>query len=640
MKFVLILMVRNESKIIERCLKAVEDVVDAFCVHDTGSTDDTCEIVERFLKEHTGCLTTSEWKDFGHNRTLSFRAARDFVKDWDLTQTYGLLLDADMVFHAGTLRQQTLTEKGYTFIQQNGNLEYPNCRLVRMDYDWVCRGVTHEYWDGPTSALPKEVCWIEDCNDGGCKADKFVRDARLLEEGLRQESENVRYMFYLGQTYHSLGRFEDSIRMYKKRFKAGGWDEERWYSLYMIGQSYQTLKRIPEFEKYMVKAYEFRPGRAESIYKLAKYFRETSQHYKAYHYIRLGKAIPMSKDSLFVETDVYSGLFDYEETICLYYIGKDREGLQATIEYLLTKQHHLDNVYANLPFYIHPIGHQFQNHPVQRDIFGRDYHPSSVSTCGDLQMVRFVNYAITNTGSYDMKDGHYSSNHKVRTQNAIWKPDGTVILMDDGSIKLPRRQHHILGAEDVRLYRNAANTLRFVATSPEYSEKIRILTGEVDAETGKYKNTQVIESPLDSDCEKNWIPVNNTDDILYSWKPLRVGHLEGNQMKIDKEISTPWLFQHLRGSAVPLRVKDELWCLVHFVMYSMPRKYFHCIVVLDATTYVPKRVSLPFVFRSEGIEYCLSMTQQKNDMEFIFSVWDDNPTITRVPLSEFTWVQT
>jgi len=123
MKFVLILMVRNESKIIERCLKAVEDVVDAFCVHDTGSTDDTCEIVERFLKEHTGCLTTSEWKDFGHNRTLSFRAARDFVKDWDLTQTYGLLLDADMVFHAGTLRQQTLTEKGYTFIQQNGNLE-------------------------------------------------------------------------------------------------------------------------------------------------------------------------------------------------------------------------------------------------------------------------------------------------------------------------------------------------------------------------------------------------------------------------------------------------------------------------------------------------------------------------------------
>lgn len=640
MKIVLILMIRNESKIIERCLKAVEGVVDAFCVHDTGSTDDTCEIVERFLKGRMGCLTTSVWKDFGHNRTLSFQAARDFVKEWDLTQTYGLLLDADMVFHAGTLRKQNLTEIGYTFIQQNGNLEYPNCRLVRMDYDWVCRGVTHEYWDGSTSPLPKEICWIEDCNDGGCKSDKFVRDARLLEEGLRQEPENVRYMFYLGQTYHSLGRFEDSIRMYKKRFKAGGWDEERWYSLYMIGQCYQSLERIPEFEKYMLKAYEFRPSRAEPIYKLAKHFREKSQHYKSYHYIRIGKSIPMSKDSLFVETDVYSGLFQYEETICMYYMDKHSEGLQSSIEYLLTKHDNLNNVYSNLPFYIHPIGDQFQNHPVQRDAFGRDYHPSSVSTCGDIQMVRFVNYAITNTGSYDMKDGHYSSNHKVRTQNALWKPDGSLISMKDESITLSRRDHHILGMEDVRIYRNSTNTLRFVATSSEYSDKIRIVAGEIDVEEGNYMNTKVIQSPLNSDCEKNWIPVQGTDDIIYSWNPLRIGHLEEDRLKFDKQIKTPWMFQHLRGSATPIRVKDELWCLVHFVMYTTPRKYYHCIVVLDATTYVPKRISLPFVFRNEGIEYCLSMTQQKNDMEFIFSVWDDNPTITRVPLSDFTWVHT
>jgi len=245
MKFVLILMVKNESRIIERCLKSVENVVDAFCITDTGSTDNTCDIVDTFLETHTGCLSQVPWKNFGESRTDSFQCARDYIRDelkWDLKETYGLLLDGDMVFVPGTLRETPLSEIGYTIVQSAGNLEYPNCRLIRMDYDWKCVGVTHEYWDGTTVALPKSVCYIDDRNDGGCKSDKFIRDVMLLEKGLEQSPTNGRYMFYLAQTYHSLGRWKDSIAMYKKRIQAGGWFEEVWYSHYMIGQCYQQLK--------------------------------------------------------------------------------------------------------------------------------------------------------------------------------------------------------------------------------------------------------------------------------------------------------------------------------------------------------------------------------------------------------------
>jgi glycosyltransferase involved in cell wall biosynthesis len=204
MKFVLILMVRNESRILERCLNSVQGLVDAFCIHDTGSTDTTREIARSFLEtgKRKGCLTESVWKDFGTNRTTSFQAAQDYLTTagWDLKTTYGLLLDADMMFHPGSLKEQTLGEIGYSIVQCAGTLEYPNCRLVRMDHPWRCQGVTHEYWDGPTSKLDKATCWIEDHNDGGCKSDKFERDARLLEEGLRETPTNERYMFYLAQT--------------------------------------------------------------------------------------------------------------------------------------------------------------------------------------------------------------------------------------------------------------------------------------------------------------------------------------------------------------------------------------------------------------------------------------------------------
>ena len=79
MKLVLILMIRNESRILERCLKAVEKVVDAFCIHDTGSTDTTCDIAREWLKTHPGSLSFSEWKNFGYNRTQSFLCAKEFV---------------------------------------------------------------------------------------------------------------------------------------------------------------------------------------------------------------------------------------------------------------------------------------------------------------------------------------------------------------------------------------------------------------------------------------------------------------------------------------------------------------------------------------------------------------------------------
>jgi glycosyltransferase involved in cell wall biosynthesis len=43
-KFVMILMVKNEEKIIQRCMAAVEGIVDAYVVTDTGSTDKTVDL--------------------------------------------------------------------------------------------------------------------------------------------------------------------------------------------------------------------------------------------------------------------------------------------------------------------------------------------------------------------------------------------------------------------------------------------------------------------------------------------------------------------------------------------------------------------------------------------------------------------
>ena len=70
------LTVRNEAKIIERCLEAAGPDVDAVLLADTGSDDDTIAIAEQCCAKLGKPLrmVRHEWCDFGHNRTLTFQA--------------------------------------------------------------------------------------------------------------------------------------------------------------------------------------------------------------------------------------------------------------------------------------------------------------------------------------------------------------------------------------------------------------------------------------------------------------------------------------------------------------------------------------------------------------------------------------
>ena len=637
-------MVKNEEKIIRRCMEAVEGVVDAYVVTDTGSTDKTTDIALDFLMTHEGCVEVNMWKDFGKSRTDSFKNAQDYCKarGWDLKDSYGLLLDGDMIFVPGSLKEQTLGALGYTMIQSAGNMEYPNTRLVRMDYDWVCRGVTHEYWDGECKGLPKSICYIDDRNDGGCKSDKFPRDLALLQKGLIDEPTNVRYVFYLAQTYHALGKWDEAIEWYKKRIAMGGWFEEVWYSHYMIAKTYETLNKPYQFEEWVQKAYAFHPGRAEALYCLAKYFRVKGDHYKAMHYIRIGQKIPLSSDSLFIENDVYTGLFDYEDSVCRFYtMGTKREALRSSIKYLMTEKPVPDNVYSNLQFYIDPIAPDCKPIPIHRHLFGPNFHPSAISVCGDYHNIRFVNYNLNHTNTtYTMKDGEYSDKNVVRTENAcLHAPTGEVVLMKDGSVTLPRRATHICGLEDVRIYQNSDDKLCFVATTSEYSDRLSIVRGRYNPDSASYSDCVVMKSPKNSGCEKNWLPISHTEHFIYQWHPLEIRTFVGNEAPLHVEHSTPWFFRHLRGSAAPILVKNELWALAHFVIGSCPRIYYHCIVILDNVTYAPKRISIPFLFYSNLIEFCTNLSVSGSKITCMFAMLDDAPYSATFTLAEDDWIQ-
>src|SRR6187399_3263414 len=72
----LTMIVKNETAVVERCLRSVRPFVDCWSIVDTGSTDDTPRLIAAALADLPGELHERPWSDFGHNRTEALALAR------------------------------------------------------------------------------------------------------------------------------------------------------------------------------------------------------------------------------------------------------------------------------------------------------------------------------------------------------------------------------------------------------------------------------------------------------------------------------------------------------------------------------------------------------------------------------------
>src|SRR5580692_7710276 len=82
------MIVKNESKVICRCLESVKPLIDYWVIVDTGSKDGTQEIIKKFMKDIPGELHECPWVNFAHNRNEALSLAK---KKAD----YLLFIDAD-----------------------------------------------------------------------------------------------------------------------------------------------------------------------------------------------------------------------------------------------------------------------------------------------------------------------------------------------------------------------------------------------------------------------------------------------------------------------------------------------------------------------------------------------------------------
>jgi len=352
MKICLTMIVKNESKIISRLIDSVLPIIDSWCIVDTGSTDNTIEIVKSKLSHLPGEIVSSPWVNFGHNRSQVVELSRKWG-DWSLT------LDADMILVDNGFNKSELDSAvaGYYLFQKSPSISYSNMRFLNTKFTWKSIGVTHEYYSvaEPNSDL-KTIYSLEinDIGDGGAKADKFERDIRLLVDDLKVDPNNSRSHFYLAESYYNTQQFALARKYYRSCVDLTTWDQERFFAKYKIGLSSIALVESDEvISADLMLAWLDRPLRAEPIFRLAQYFKSKNWE-KAYALLKLCVSIPYPHgEALFVFPDNYGAHPLDELSLAAWYTGRFHEfescilSLKAYPEYY---EKHKDRLENNLSY--------------------------------------------------------------------------------------------------------------------------------------------------------------------------------------------------------------------------------------------------------------------------------------------------
>jgi glycosyltransferase involved in cell wall biosynthesis len=319
------MIVRNEAPVIRRCLESVRPLIDHWLVVDTGSSDDTPDVVRETLDGVPGDLVQRPWKDFGHNRNEALDLGRPHAD-------YLLTIDADeeLVIPQDFVMPE-LDAGGYEIRQEISGSEvvFYRIQLIRADLPWRWVGRVHEVLHCDAEAKVRRLPDVTNVGfyDSTRNVDrqaKFESDVRLLQLDLEERPDDPRTVFYLAQSLRDSGDPEGALRYFTKRVQLGGWDEERWYAAFQTAAMAERLGRQHAIvlDAYLG-AFALRPTRAEPLCELARYLRQSGDFALAYVYAAAAVTIDRpTSDILFIDDSIYRWRALDELAVACHWIGR------------------------------------------------------------------------------------------------------------------------------------------------------------------------------------------------------------------------------------------------------------------------------------------------------------------------------
>ena len=338
----LCMIVKNEAHIIKETLENACKYFDFsyWIICDTGSTDNTIDVIKKFFKEKNikGELHQHKWVDFAHNRTKSLQASYNKTD-------YLFIHDADDLIKGDFELPKILDKDGYLTNMSNGGLLYKRLNIVNNRLKWKYIGVVHEYIQIDEKIKPSKML-IEGnyrilsrrlgdrSKEGPVK--KYTKDALLLEKGFKETNDIIlknRYAFYAGNSWYDAKQYDNSIKWYLKRILLGGWKQEVYVSHYKLGIIYQIHKKdISKAIYHFIQTTVVDKTRVEGIYELFNIYKNDLKnvHIPMTIYLANKKFINYDRmDKLFFREDINGIKFDYEVMFYSFHLNLNFDALKS-----------------------------------------------------------------------------------------------------------------------------------------------------------------------------------------------------------------------------------------------------------------------------------------------------------------------
>ena len=345
------IIVKNEEKVIKRMLDSVASIIDYYVIIDTGSTDKTKQIAKETMDAHgiPGEIIDHKW--------VNFCTARNYA--YEMTQgkaQYGFWIDADeqLIIKPGfskTLMKHQLSQHDMgSMMVEYGNQNYFRSQFHKLDYPFEWKGAVHEVQfpiedKAPHPVTSTQITGLEVLvtPDGASWGDrskesqkkKYLEHAELLKEYIKTDKD-VRWLFYLAQSYRDAFEWEQSEKWYTERVKqGGGYWEELYYSQLMVATMQVNQKKpVSEIVESFAQCSKFDPNRGDHLIPLIRHHQSTKNWPMAYMISKyafetFNNKNPFPKSSLFIDKMPYEWGFADLHSVSSYYMQKPAEAKKA-----------------------------------------------------------------------------------------------------------------------------------------------------------------------------------------------------------------------------------------------------------------------------------------------------------------------
>ncbi|MDV2885598.1 glycosyltransferase family 2 protein [Alkalihalophilus pseudofirmus] len=319
----LCMIVKNEEKLLKRCLESVVDLVDEINIIDTGSTDTTIKIA----KEYTDRVYPYKWNGhFADARNESFKYATkeyilyldadDVIKEEDRTKFKKLknelpqdIDSVSMFYHAG------LDAYG------NVTLKYRRNRLVKRSkqYRWV--GDVHNFLEVHGKVYNSTIA-ITHLKEKHAAS----RNLNIYKEKLnRGDQFSARDFFYYGNELRENNLYLEAIQAYEKSIEhENGWVEDKFYSCIFKADCLAQIGKTLEQRNALLQSLRFaKTPRPEMCCRLGDVYLKETDYISAKYWYELSLVIPEDSNKWSFTYPAYSTWYPHLQLcICNFKLGK------------------------------------------------------------------------------------------------------------------------------------------------------------------------------------------------------------------------------------------------------------------------------------------------------------------------------